>query len=223
MTGVYRGPVLSTIVSRIKAAGKTQSKPKVALPEFFKDDRIRAAAAELQAHGNIEVVTSFDCLDRANRELAAGGIDGVVSVAFYSSREVILSGLKHVGLCDGVKRLSSCFIMELPDNQSFIFSDCAVQIDPSAKQLAEIAKLSAQSCRMLLEEEPVVAMLSFSTLGSVASGGKTEIVRDAIKIIRQSEEKVHLKAFGELQVDSALVPLVFKVLLVHLVSAFSFM
>jgi phosphotransacetylase len=195
----------------LKDVGKTHGKPKIALPEFSRDERVRAAAAELQAEGDFDIITSFDCLDKANQELAAGGIDGVVSGAVYSSGDVIRSGLKNVGLRDDVTSLSSFFIMELPDEQAFIYADCAVQIEPSAEQLAEIAKLSAENCRALLGEDPVVAMLSFSTLGSAAKGGKTEIVREAIDIIRNSDSKDILKAFGELQVDSALLPSVFKV------------
>jgi phosphate acetyltransferase len=207
----HKSPVLSSLISRLKDVGATRAnKIRICLPEFSSDERVRTAAAELEAEGDFEIITSIDCLDKANQELASKNIDGVVSGAVYSSGDVIRSGIRNVGMRDGVKALSSFFIMELPDEQAFIYSDCAVQLDPTAAQLAEIAILSAENCKLLLDKDPVVAMLSFSTLGSAKKGGKLDTVREAIEIIQNSGHGGILKANGELQVDAALIPDIFQ-------------
>jgi len=208
----HKSSVLNGLISRLKARGRLPgaAKPRIAFPEFSVDARVQQACAELEDEGDFEVITSLDCLDTANQQLKRGDLHGVVSGAATSTGDVIRSGLRNVGLAEGIKALSSFFIMELPDGQSFIYSDCGVQLEPDAAQLAEIAVLSAESCRLLLDKEPVVGMLSFSTLGSVAKGGQLDKVRGAIDIIRASPGDAHiLKAFGELQVDAALIPSIF--------------
>jgi hypothetical protein len=131
-TRFHKSPVLSSLIARLKDAGAARArKPKIAFPEYAMDPRVRQACAELEAEGDFEIVTTFDNLDTANQQLAAKTVNGVVSGAVYSSGDVIRSGIKNVGLRDGIKALSSFFIMELPDQQSFIYSDCAVQVRES--------------------------------------------------------------------------------------------
>jgi phosphate acetyltransferase len=95
--------------------------------------------------------------------------------------------------------------MVLPDGRGLIYSDCGVVPDPGAAELADIAEAAAESCRILLDEEPRVALLSFSTLGS-ASHPKVEKVRAALALLRQ--RRVAFEVDGELQADAALVPAV---------------
>jgi phosphate acetyltransferase len=93
--------------------------------------------------------------------------------------------------------------MVLPDGRGLIYSDCGVVPDPDPEALADIAEAAAASCRVLLDEEPRVALLSFSTLGS-ASHARVDKVRDALGVLQR--RRVGFEVDGELQADAALVP-----------------
>jgi phosphate acetyltransferase len=93
--------------------------------------------------------------------------------------------------------------MVLPDGRGLIYSDCGVVPDPGPEELADIAEAAAASCRVLLGEEPRVALLSFSTHGS-AEHARVKKVRRAVEILR--ERSVGFAFDGELQADAALVP-----------------
>ena len=138
-----------------------------------------------------------------------GDVDAMVAGAENTTANVLRAGLSIIGTKPGIKTASSHFVIKTQDpswgvNGTFIFSDCAVVPDPNAEQLADIALSAAQSCRDILDTEPAVAMLSFSTRGSGGDHPNVLKVREAMKIIKSREPKLLID--GEIQGDAALVP-----------------
>ncbi len=182
----------------------------IAFPEAD-DPRVVAAARRLAERGVVEprlVRDGGDPLVRAAEMLARGEVDGVVAGAVRSSADVIRAGLRHVGLRSGVETLSGCFFMEVagfrgPSSEVLVFADAGVTPEPGARALAEIARECVRIRRLVVRDEPVVAFLSYSTLGS-AAGPSVERMRRAHRLFRRLEPEV--AADGELQADAALVP-----------------
>ncbi|MEG0270040.1 MAG: phosphate acyltransferase, partial [Clostridia bacterium] len=136
--------------------------------------------------------------------LKAGDADGMVAGAINSTGNVLRPALQIIKTAPGIKVVSSCFIMELEDKSRgdqgvMVFGDCAVIPNPTAEELAAIAIASADSGRLLVDLEPRVAMLSFSTKGSAKHDSVTK-VQEATKIAHELAPELPLD--GELQADA---------------------
>ena len=137
-----------------------------------------------------------------------GEADGLVGGALNTTAETARAALQIVGLAEGNSTLSSFFLMIVPDcpygaNGVLMYADAGVVPDPSPRQLCNIAIATAKNTRLLLNIEPIVALLSFSTKGS-AQHQMVDKVLKALELIKEKDP--HLLVDGELQGDAALVP-----------------
>jgi phosphate acetyltransferase len=128
----------------------------------------------------------------------------------YSTGDVVLAAMSFIGMQEGLNTVSSIGVVEAPrfegpNGHIFAIADCAVNREPDATTLAEIAYATAHTVNALLGIEPKVAMLSFSTTGS-AEGAPVEKVREAVRIA--NEKWPRLAIDGEFQLDAALIPAV---------------
>lgn len=136
-----------------------------------------------------------------------GDADGLVSGACHSTADTLRPSLQILKTKPGTKLVSAFFVMVVPDckygeNGTFVFSDCGLNQNPTAEELAAIAESSAESFRFLVGKEPRVAMLSYSTLGSAKHDDVTK-VQEATRIAKENNPNLLLE--GELQLDAALV------------------
>jgi phosphate acetyltransferase len=139
--------------------------------------------------------------------VAQGAADGMVAGAVNATSNVLRAGFQVIGTAPGVAIVSSCFVMVKPDwafgeNGLLVFADCAVNPDPDAAQLADIALATAVTARALCGFEPRVAMLSYSTRGS-GTGPSPDKVTEATRLLRAKAPD--LSVDGPLQADAALV------------------
>ena len=143
--------------------------------------------------------------------VAAGDADGSVGGAANTTGETVRAALHAIGLAPEAKIVSSFFVMIIPERPgvnlgpggALLFADCAVVPDPNPEELAEIARATAENARAILDAEPCVAFLSYSTKAS-ANHARVEKVREALRILNARAPDI--MADGELQADAALVP-----------------
>lgn len=149
-----------------------------------------------------------DPLYYANMMVRSGKADGTVAGATNTTAHTVRAALKCLGVQPGLKTVSSFFLMVVPnktfgENGAMIFADCGVVIDPDPLQLAEITLTTADSCRLFLDTDPRIAMLSFSTKGS-AKSEKIDKLTEALSIVKARRPELNVD--GEMQVDAALIP-----------------
>ncbi|MGF3076105.1 phosphate acetyltransferase [Facklamia sp. P12945] len=130
--------------------------------------------------------------------------DGMVCGAVYSTGDTVRPALQIIKTRPGVKLISGAFIMVPPhtNGQKLVFADCAININPDAQSLAEIAVESAKTAE-IFGIDPKVAMLSFSSYGS-AKSPEVDKVAEATKIAKQLAPELTID--GEMQFDAAIVP-----------------
>ncbi|MCM1321020.1 MAG: phosphate acetyltransferase [Bacteroides sp.] len=146
--------------------------------------------------------------------LKAGDVDGYVSGACHSTANTLRPGLQVIKTAPGIKTVSSCFILVAPEGGNpyipdgvALFADCAINIEPDAEQLADIAAATAETAKKITGIEPRVAMLSFSTKGSGNDDKFTKSVpkmQEATRLAKEAHPELILD--GEFQFDAAVAP-----------------
>ncbi|MEI3200328.1 MAG: phosphate acetyltransferase [Lachnospiraceae bacterium] len=137
-----------------------------------------------------------------------GDADGMVSGACHSTADTLRPCLQILKTKPGTKLVSAFFLMVVPNCEygadgTFIFADSGLNQNPTPEELAAIAKSSADSFQLLVEKEPVVAMLSHSTKGSAKHADVDKVV-EATRLAKEAYPE--LKLDGEFQLDAAIVP-----------------
>lgn len=143
----------------------------------------------------------------ANLLVHEGHADGCVAGAVHTTAEVVRHAIQIIGMAPAFQTVSSFFLMMLCQAHhrpkgGLIFADCGLVIDPDADQLADIAMAAADNARVLLDEEPRIAMLSFSTHGSARHAAVDKVVAAARRV---QAVRPDLAIDEDVQLDAALV------------------
>lgn len=178
------------------------------------DARLTRIAELLHTRRAAKGLTEDEALALARQPLyfadglvALGEADGCVAGAVHTTGDVVRAALWTVGTAPGVRTVSSAFYMLVSNFRDrgaevLTFTDCAVVPDPTARQLCDIAIAAAADRKRIVRDEPCVALLSYSTIGS-AEGPSVDKVREARAIL--ASEAPELNVDGELQGDAALI------------------
>lgn len=155
-----------------------------------------------------KLLTAEDNLYFAAMMVRTGDAGGAVAGAHNTTGDVLRAAFQVVGTAPGMKTVSSVFLMitKTPDfgeNGTILFADCAVNPNPDAQALAEIAVATAKSCKSFLGVDARVGMLSFSTKGSAQHEDVDKVLK-ALEIARGLDPNLQID--GELQADAALLP-----------------
>ncbi|MBI5656470.1 MAG: phosphate acetyltransferase [Geobacter sp.] len=155
-----------------------------------------------------KLLTAKDNLYFAGMMVRKGDADGEVAGATGTTGDVLRAAFQTVGTAPGIKTVSSFFLMitktpSFGENGILLFADCAVNPNPDAQALGEIAVATARNCKSFLDVPGRVAMLSFSTKGS-ASHPDADKVLKALEIAKSIDPSLQID--GELQADAALLP-----------------
>jgi phosphate acetyltransferase len=154
------------------------------------------------------LLTAKDNLYYAGMMVRRGDAGGEVAGATSTTGNVLKAAFQTVGTAPGIKTVSSFFLMitttlSFGENGILLFADCAVNPNPDAQALAEIAVATARNCTAFLDVPARVAMLSFSTKGSAAHADIDKVLQ-AMEIAKKIDPALQID--GELQADAALLP-----------------
>lgn len=201
------------IRTRLGTLGIKLDRPAVIDPAS--SDKLKAYARMLYERRKPKGMTESEAFETAKEPrffaglmVAAGDADGSVGGALATTGDTVRAALWTIGAQPGLSLVSSFFLMVSPQESlgeggACLFADCAVIPQPSPSQLAEIALAAAENARALLEAEPRVALLSFSTKGS-AQHALVSAIQEATRTLRTRAPG--LIADGELQLDAAVAP-----------------
>jgi len=207
------GLCIPTLVGRtadimLKASFEGISLDGIAIVDPTHEDNLIACSAFLHDRRKDKGLTADMARDLALNPLYTAGwllhenhVDGVVAGSLSTTGDVLRAGITTVGLAPSNSTVSSFFLM-IGERSTFVFADCGVVPDPTEAQLVDIATAAADNYRRILDDDPRVAFLSFSTKGS-ASHPSVDKVRHAF--LRFRERNPSVIADGELQVDAAIV------------------
>ncbi len=178
---------------------------KILFPEA-NNKYIKTAATKLSEHGVCEPILDQCDIATASRKVANGEVDAMVAGIDSSSRDIILAcrdqiGIAGQGSSKEKKTFSSLFVAALPDGRRYIISDGATCKNPTAEQLADIVALVNDAATKILNEPPLVAMLSFSTFGSGGKDPSMDRIAKAIELIHERRPEIIVD--GEMQLDAA--------------------
>ena len=194
----------------VSLAGVTLVDPKASeLLEGYIDELVEIRKKKALSRADAQaLLTAEDNLYFAAMMVHKGDAGGAVAGAFNTTGDVLRAAFQVIGTAPGMKTVSSVFLMvtktpEFGENGVLCFADCAVNPNPDAQALAEIAVSTASSCKSFLGVDARVAMLSFSTKGS-ASHDDCDKVLKALAIARELAPGLDID--GELQADAALIP-----------------
>ena len=196
------------------AEGLDLSGAKIVDPESFEEmDAYIAKLVELRAKKGMTTEKATELLKGDGLFLGVmmvkqGMADGMVAGAIHATADVLRPCLQILKTAPNTKLVSAFFVMVVPNceygaNGTFIFSDAGLNQNPNSEELAALAQSSAKSFKQLVQEEPIVAMLSHSTKGSAKHADVDKVV-EATRIAK--EEAPELKLDGEFQLDAAIVP-----------------
>lgn len=200
------------ISAALSASGALPTDFKIVDPTTVDVTAYAGLYYDLRKHKGMSEADAKDAirnpLNYAAMMVRNGDADGTVAGAVATTGDTVRAAFQVIGKAEGARAVSSVFLMICDDDHfqkkgTYLFGDCALMVDPSAEELADIAIASAKSCRQFLGEEPRVAMLSFSTSGS-ARHERVDKVKEAVRLVRTAAPDLIIS--DDMQFDSAFVP-----------------